>query len=61
MNIYLEYKDIPLGEVVSCTHCGHEFKVSEENILLTYSFKEDFEIIHNSELSQEDQVVLAQN
>jgi hypothetical protein len=61
MNVYFEYKDIPLDEVVSCIHCGHEFEVSEENILLTYSFKEDFELTHNSESSQEDQVVLAQN
>ncbi len=42
MSVYLDYKDIPLEKEVNCTHCGIEFEVSEQNILLTYSFKRDF-------------------
>ena len=42
MSVYLDYKDIPLDKVVDCTHCGIEFKISEQNVLLTYSFKRDF-------------------
>lgn len=61
VNVYLEYKDIPLEEVVNCIHCSHEFEVSEQDILLTYSFKEDIELIQDPESFKEDQVVLAQN
>ncbi|PSB14872.1 hypothetical protein C7B61_10730 [filamentous cyanobacterium CCP1] len=60
IKVYFDYKDIPLDEALSCIHCGHEFEVSEEDILLTYSFKEDIELAQDPE-SQDDQVVLAQN
>jgi DNA-directed RNA polymerase subunit M/transcription elongation factor TFIIS len=60
VKIYHEYKDIPLDEVVNCSHCGHDFKVSEQEILLTYSFKEDMEPSYNTEAPQtEAQFVLA--
>lgn len=39
IHIYYDYKDIPLDEVVNCSHCDHEFEVLEDYILLTYSFK----------------------
>jgi hypothetical protein len=60
IKVYLEYKDIPLDETISCNHCGHDFIVSEQEILLTYSFKEDIESICHAELSQVgDQPALA--
>ncbi len=61
INTYFEYKNIPLEEVVNCIHCGHEFEVSEQDVFLTYSFKEDIESTQDPESSEKHQVVLAQN
>jgi hypothetical protein len=57
---YNEYKDIPLDETISCNRCGHDFKISEQEIILTYSFKEDMEPSNHAENHQvEIQPVLA--
>jgi hypothetical protein len=59
VKVYYEYKDIPLGEVINCNHCGHDFNVSEQEILLTYSFKEDMESSYDTEVpTVADQSVL---
>jgi hypothetical protein len=44
---YLKYQDIPLAETISCIHCAHEFKVSEEHIIPMYSFVESFDPIQD--------------
>jgi hypothetical protein len=60
VKVYHEYGNIPLNEVVNCSHCGHDFEVSEQEILLTYSFKEDVEPSYDAEAPQmQDQSVLA--
>lgn len=59
IKIYYEYNDIPLGEDMSCNHCSYNFNVSEQEILLTYSFKEDIESSHAKSSRLEEQPILA--
>jgi DNA-directed RNA polymerase subunit M/transcription elongation factor TFIIS len=40
---YIRYQDIPLEQTIGCIHCTHEFKVSEEHIVLMYSFSDSFD------------------
>ncbi|GAB4383837.1 MAG: hypothetical protein Kow00121_46430 [Elainellaceae cyanobacterium] len=62
VSIYYSYKTIPLDEVVRCTSCGHEFEVSEHDILLTYSFKEDVDLAQEeAEALQHSQPILTNN
>jgi len=62
INVYFDYNEIPLNKVISCNHCGRDFAVSERNILLIYSFKEDIELNRDTSSSiKENQIVLAKN
>jgi|694.fasta_scaffold72919_2 hypothetical protein len=47
ISIYQSYKHLPLDQEISCGSCGHTFVVSEQDIFLTYTFKEDL-ITHSS-------------
>jgi hypothetical protein len=59
IKIYYDYNDIPLDKDISCHHCSYDFKVSEQEILLTYSFKEDMEPSYTKSSQVEEQPVVA--
>jgi hypothetical protein len=54
LEIYSNYKDLPLGDTIHCSHCSHEFEVSEHDILLNYSFREDFDQGQVSQISPKE-------
>jgi hypothetical protein len=60
-NIYLNYNEIPLDESVACIHCGQESLISEKDVFLTYSFKEDIKFGENVESSIKEEDVFLED
>jgi hypothetical protein len=56
IDVYSKYKDIPLDQPISCVHCAHDFEVSEERLVLMYSFIGDMELKEPLSLSAENPI-----
>lgn len=60
IEVYRDFHEIPLDQEMHCTHCHSGFKVSEDDIILMYSFKDVGELEENlspSTQSNEDFLV----